>query len=423
MSGGGRLSGAKPGFIDSNGLNRHPVGGTRMRVTDFGGSLIPTRLEYGVRDVPHATLETNRTCNIGCRFCYNLDRSFVKSLDDIKAEVDLLLRTRNLQTLSILGGEPTLHPDLFQVIAYIKRKGVFCQLLTNGLILWQEGGNTYLEGLAQAGVDRILVHIDRGQADVYGDIEAARLKVFSRLEKKKMHFGLSLTIYDEDHDQLADLVRRYASNKFFDGILAILAREPMPPRVQTASLEDQYRSLRRNLGLEPSAFVASNLSEHDINWLIYHYFIDAVSGKPFSVSPPLDSTLRRAYRFITGREAFIYILPPAFARPALFLLTAAGSLLSPARALRRWRSALDALGGQTRLQFITIQEPPKFDEQTQRMRICHHCLDATIRNGRLTPVCLADRMSPLPGYESPDREAQDWSPEVFRHLEGREIGG
>lgn len=29
-------------------------------------------LKYPPRDVPHATIETNRTCNLNCRSCYTL---------------------------------------------------------------------------------------------------------------------------------------------------------------------------------------------------------------------------------------------------------------------------------------------------------------------------------------------------------------
>jgi len=394
-----------------------------MRTTDFKSGRLPSRMDYARSQVPHATLEINRTCNLGCRSCYNLDRTSIKSLDEIKAEADLLIQKRNLQVITVLGGEPTLHPELFEVIRYIKHRGLLCQLLTNGLILTQPGGRTYLDGLARARPDRVVVHLDRGQTHVHADLEAARRTIFDALEEKGLHFGLSLTIYNESSGEIAALARRYADYRFFDGILAILAREPLPPRTQTASLKDEYESLRSGLGLEPSAFVPSNLDDDDVNWLVYHYFLDAGSDETLGFSPAAQRLLRRLLRSIAGHEAFVLILPPRLTRTALVVLAAAESLLKPAEAVRRCVSVGKMLSGVPRLQFIAIQEPPKLDEQTRRMRICRNCLDATIRNGRLTPVCLADRMSPLPGFENPDKNARDWSPEVFRYMEGREVAG
>jgi uncharacterized membrane protein len=48
-----------------------------------------------------------------------------------------------------------------------------------------------------------------------------------------------------------------------------------------------------------------------------------------------------------------------------------------------------------RFHYIAIQVPPEFDETGQTMNMCFHCPDATMRNGLLMPVCLADFISPL----------------------------
>ena len=73
-------------------------------------------LKYPLRETPHATIETNRTCNIRCRLCYTLERSSMKTLAEIKGEIELALKKRNLDTITLLGGEPTLHPHLPDVV-------------------------------------------------------------------------------------------------------------------------------------------------------------------------------------------------------------------------------------------------------------------------------------------------------------------
>lgn len=389
-----------------------------MKVADFGNSPKPTPLIYRRSEVPHATVETNRTCDLGCRLCYNLDRASTKTLAEVKAEVDVLAQKRKLQAVSLLGGEPTLHPGLVEIIAHVKRRGVFCQLLTNGRRLLADEDGSYLDGLIRAGLDRVQLHIDQGQQAAYGDIDAARRKVFAKLEARKVHFGLSVTIYNEDRGRLAATVRAYSGYRYFDGILAILAREPRPPWTQDVQLEEEFEGLRRGLGIAPSAYVPSNHSDDDVCWLLYLYFLNTRDGRVLAVSPAFDRILRRVYRFVIGREAFIITLPPALVRPALALAAAVECLLHPASAGRTLGSALKSLRRGTRLHYIAVQDPPQLDERTGRMRICRSCPDAAIRNGRLTPVCLADRMNPLPGYGPPTAESRLWSTVVFGHVEG-----
>ena len=118
-------------------------------------------LKTSLSEISHITIETNQTCNLKCRTRYNLYQETIKTLDQIKEEIDLALTKRNLETVTLIGGEPTLHPDLVEVITYIKRKGLICQLLTNGIRFKEEKD---LPGKYKtAGLDRVLLHIDTGQ--------------------------------------------------------------------------------------------------------------------------------------------------------------------------------------------------------------------------------------------------------------------
>ena len=342
----------------------------------------------------------------------------MKSLDTVKAEIDLLTEKRKLQVLSILGGEPTLHPQLPEIISYIKSKKVMCQLLTNGLALLQDSGNRFLDDLISSGVDKIILHIDVGQSHVYEDIEKTRENLFSKLERKKVHFSLSLTIYNEDRGQIPMLVRRYSGYRYFEGILSVLARDPLPPKIQRATLLDEYASVLEGLKIEPSSYIPSNLDDEDVNWLIYIYFINANTGETLSVSTGLDKIYRRFYRLLKGRQAFVVSLGQSLAGPLSFLAGVGESSLNPKKMhLYRqlfWRSSfLRAI----KLQYIAIQEPPEFDEQRNRLRICYHCPDATIRNGKLTPICLADKINPLEDDSKYLQIYKSWAEAVYSHME------
>lgn len=63
-------------------------------------------LKLPLREVSHITIEPNYTCNLGCTECYNQEKHYVKSLAQIKSEIDLACLKRNIETISIVGGEP-----------------------------------------------------------------------------------------------------------------------------------------------------------------------------------------------------------------------------------------------------------------------------------------------------------------------------
>ena len=76
----------------------------------------PLQLPWTPENVPHAILDILRGCNIRCRDCYNLQPNRIKPLAEIDAQLNALTRLRKLQSISIVGGEPTLHPDLVEIV-------------------------------------------------------------------------------------------------------------------------------------------------------------------------------------------------------------------------------------------------------------------------------------------------------------------
>lgn len=388
-----------------------------MRIEDLRTDSGIRPLKYPLRDTPHATIETNRTCNMQCRLCYTLDRRSMKTRAEIEGEIELALEKRNLQTITLLGGEPTLHPQLPEVVAFVKSRKLKCQILTNGLIFLQDDQDRLLDRLLASGVDRILLHVDSGQSHIYGNLEDVRRRLFQKLERKKVHFGLSLTIYEDERGSMSGLIKKYTPYKYFDGILSVLARDPGAPDRQIVSLTGEYRSLERGLRVGPSAYIPSSSQDGRIFWLIYLYFINALNGKTLALSPVTHRVVTTFYRILRGRHLFSIILKPSRQRLALLCLSTLEFFLHPGKigdiAGFVWSSCLrDAI----RFQFIAIQTPPGFDPEENGYLICYHCPDATIRNGMLTPVCIADFINPLDGH-SPDGElSRDLYRLAYTHL-------
>lgn len=337
------------------------------------------------------------------------DKKTVKPLAQVKEEIDLALKKRNLQAITVLGGEPTLYPGLEEVVACVKSLGLFCQLLGNGLVFVEERGDERL--------DRLLLHVDSGQSHVHKDLEAVRRVLFAKCEAKRLHFGLSLTIYNEDRGRLPELLGHLSAYKYFDGILAVLARDPHPPGTEQADLAAEYRSLADAFGILPTAYVPSNLSDTEMRWLFYLYFINARTKRTFPCSPRIDRAFRQAFRIVRELELFTTRWPPSFARLCFALAGLFEAARSPWRIGDISRVGRGSRAGRDiRFQFIVIQTPPEVRPLTGQFIFCHHFPDATIRNGRLAPVCVADHISPLPGEEKAAWPGEDSAAEIYRHL-------
>ncbi len=377
-------------------------------------------VKTALRDVPHLVLEPTFECNLACRVCYNRARGGRKTLEQIRGEIALGMTRRRLETISILGGEPTLHPDLPEIIRHIKSLNLTCEILTNGLRLLGPGGGELLDQLIAAGLDRIVFHVDAGQPRA-DDVEETRRRLAEMAEKRRLFFALSVTVYPETQATIPTIMRRYAGYRLFEGILATLTREdaslaPRPAGVAAAELDllPEYRAIARDMDIEPADYLPTNLSDEDISWLQYFYYFNAATGRAFDLSPRTTRIIRRWLRLLNGREVFGATVNPAWF-PVTFLATALVELLVRARLVRFWKTLRHGGRGALRFQFIIIQQGPEFNRERRSFQMCFHCPDATIRNGKLTPVCLADRINPL------GREREAVSDElyetVYRHLE------
>ncbi|MFA7708137.1 MAG: radical SAM protein [Candidatus Pacearchaeota archaeon] len=79
--------------------------------------------------------ELTRKCNLNCKYCYNKS-SFAFSKELSKEKIfSVLNELAQAGTFEIrfTGGEPTLHKDFFEILAYAESLGFFVSLGTNGV--------------------------------------------------------------------------------------------------------------------------------------------------------------------------------------------------------------------------------------------------------------------------------------------------
>ncbi|MFP4111864.1 MAG: radical SAM protein [Candidatus Woesearchaeota archaeon] len=75
-----------------------------------------------------------RDCNNDCLFCSVPKREEYLSKDDIFTRIENLIKTGHTQ-ITISGGEPILHKNLYEIVSFIRSKGLTARVITNGTLL------------------------------------------------------------------------------------------------------------------------------------------------------------------------------------------------------------------------------------------------------------------------------------------------
>jgi len=107
-------------------------------------------------------------CNFKCPYCRGLkdwiygDRKLkMLSLDEVKRNIDLWCEPLSLENIRFSGGEPTLHPDIIEIVSYAKSKGIKrIAISTNG----SNKSSLYFK-LVEAGVNDFSISLDACCAD------------------------------------------------------------------------------------------------------------------------------------------------------------------------------------------------------------------------------------------------------------------
>lgn len=393
----------------------------------------PTLIPFEGRDVPHVVIEVNQKCNISCRACYKDKQNFTKPLDEVKREIDFAASVRRLSLVTLAGGEPMLHPELPEIIRYVRGKGIEAQILSNGYALTDE----VLARFKSAGLKEVFLHIDSEQrrADAKGmktegDLNALRARIAERIVRNGLICSLVVTVYRSTLEQLADVVefalddpnvtrclftcctdfaaleRGVSATEILGCRFSAAPRQALQnlgpghelggDEVTIAEVKDM---LRRRFGMLPFGYIGSNLDPGDERWLMYHSFVlrDPCGKRHvLHLNPSFGRLARMKYeraRRRGERFAFGKVMTPR--RCVELCMAYAAASLDPRIVFRTARFLGRLLRDRASIHYkdFTIQQPPRLHAGGE-VDYCRDCPDATVRNGVLVPVCMADMLEP-----------------------------
>ncbi len=159
------------------------------------------------------TLEITQKCNLRCKHCYNFDRSTPYAsqneltLNEIYKALDALADLGVL-SLNISGGEPLLHPDLFDILDYAQSHHFHLRIKSNGTLITKD----LAKKLRTHGVKEIDISLYGANEDSY--ISFSQKKGFSKTiqsirfcKEAGLPVNTSIILHRGNYTELAEMIR------------------------------------------------------------------------------------------------------------------------------------------------------------------------------------------------------------------------
>jgi len=156
-----------------------------------------------------------QTCNLNCYFCYFKDKIDDKehpehpfmSLEKAKKIMHTLRYVYANDAVDIQGGEPTIYPDIYELIEYCNEIGLAPTLITNGIVL---ANDDIAKKFKEAGIKDFLfsIHAIGKEYDRIVGLENGskkQMKALYNLQKYDIPFRLNCTMTKEAGRQLVDI--------------------------------------------------------------------------------------------------------------------------------------------------------------------------------------------------------------------------
>ena len=154
------------------------------------------------------TFEITYRCNFRCIHCYADGRhnESCMSYEEITRLVDEMADAGTF-FLTLSGGDPLTHPDFARIYKYIRERGIFVEVFTNGTLITEEITQLFKE-YPPVNVD---ITIYGSSNDTYWRVAGVKdgyskmLRGLQRLKENNIHFTLKTSVLRENADDVPSI--------------------------------------------------------------------------------------------------------------------------------------------------------------------------------------------------------------------------
>jgi len=352
-------------------------------------------ISWSSRDNANAWVEPTTVCQLKCPFCFRGvgAKGYCpahRPLEEVKHEIETLRKMRNIECVSLAGGEPLLYPQLLDVVRHCHKLRLKVRICSNGLALTAHR----LKELRNAGTNEILIHLDRHQGVYTLDAMKKNRERYCKMfrEIKGVNLGFMAMIRGFDKEELDDLTQFYKENVDVIRLASfIFTKDSLNPitigKPRTADYTKLINYLNETYSSKPCAYISKKFTKDVPSWLIY---MPIFADKEFAgyVDDKIYRLSANAYRIVNGRYWFLTdentatfprLLPLCFNKQ---IRTVVKNFIAHARK-NSFRSRMH-------YQILTVNCGP--DLLSKGWDLCTACPDAMLHNGKLVPSCLYERI-------------------------------
>jgi pyruvate-formate lyase-activating enzyme len=197
-------------------------------------------------------LEITRECNLACPVCFagsHPGAGGFLPVDEVRRTARAL-RGQGLLAVSLSGGEPTLHPQLGEIVRAVRGEGLDATVLSNGLRLGEDPA--LARGLAASGANWVHLQLDTLREEVCATLRGdrrvdLRLRALRNVAESGLRFGVNTTVVKENLPEVGRVLRRVVDEGPGLGTVTLLAAGRtgrfLLPRESTVTREDVIQSL------------------------------------------------------------------------------------------------------------------------------------------------------------------------------------
>lgn len=385
------------------------------------------RLPWSLNDNPIAWLEVTDICNLKCEGCYRSTISGHKPLEQVKEELRFFKKWRNPDNVSIAGGEPLLHPEICDIIAYIDELKMKPIVLTNAAKLTPE----LLKEMKKAGLAGFTIHIDSHQSRPGWEeqTEAAHNELrqyYAELIHAEggLYTIFNATVFPSTYESIPDIVKWGHQN--FDKVQGLVfityrtaatdkfdAVDVSSRKVDMSQLSYISESFEEDFVSGPEVYekIKSECPEYEVSGYLggtqrhdsFKWMVSAVAGSKYGAYGSLGrkgmEIVQSAHHFFKG--TYLAYLSNSKVGSRIFLLWPFDPIIRKGLGKRLkdllthpWR-----IFSPVKIQSIGIIQAPDI-QKTGLADMCDSCPDMTFYDGKLINSCRMDEYRMFGGLVS-----------------------